>query len=135
MGENGTSQADMEYSITFDLPKCRVDALKTDGRQAEVEQATATKIELPLDDNEKADEEEDPYCTKSVSVVGALLGIYAAHLTILQKINEIEKQEQEDSNNLDDLSTDELKAKIRELQAQLAEAKRLGFVPEFPNDA
>jgi hypothetical protein len=131
-------EAQLEYSLTFTLPKLAVDALKLEGRKDELEQATGTTIELPEDpesgDGVAEEEVEDPYATKSVSVVGSLLGMYSAHLMVLQKVHEIEKQQEEaqKEEELNDLSVDELKAKVRELQAQLAEAKKLGFVPVVP---
>jgi len=121
--------ADVPYSINFALP----DAFQRTWHQWEefqqyLEQTTGAKIEAEADAGPPRGNGGSP---RQLSIVGPLMGIYAAHIMIMQKAMEVEREEREEAerrkqggaSNEAASSVQEMQAQVLELQKQLQEAK------------
>lgn len=134
--QSGTHTAACSYSISFEIPAHRFEAVKAEGCippagspflswRETIQAATGVEIDMEAE----VGKDGDPDAGVCISVVGPLLGIYAAHAMVLQKVREFERQEEAAYDEHEDMSREELIEKIKDLQAQLADARKLGFVP------
>eukprot|EP00927_Polykrikos_kofoidii_P017765 TRINITY_DN18118_c0_g1_i1.p1 TRINITY_DN18118_c0_g1~~TRINITY_DN18118_c0_g1_i1.p1 ORF type:complete len:460 (-),score=70.29 TRINITY_DN18118_c0_g1_i1:318-1697(-) len=119
--------AGVAYSMRFELPSCRIDGLAQEEYVAHVQQTTSVHINV----DDEAEDAEDPWSNRSVNLIGPLVSIYTAHLLLLKRVKEAEQQEVElEQQELADDPVEEdrnpaaLKAKIQELEAQLAQARQ-----------
>lgn len=100
--------ADMEYSVSFALP----DALREYGMSEDfryhLEEITGAKM----------GDDEDP-SSGQLSLVGPLLGIYAAHLLLMKKALDVEEEQAAAGASNDAANVEEMQAQIQELKRQL----------------
>jgi len=122
--------AAMQYSTHFSLP----DSLRRTWRELQefheyLEQTTGAKIEAQ-DEAEAGPSRGDAESSRQVSLVGPLMGIYAAHILLMKKAMEVEREEREEAarrrrggaSNEASGSVQEMQAKVLELQKQLQQA-------------
>mmetsp|Transcript_91012 Transcript_91012/g.241721 ORF Transcript_91012/g.241721 Transcript_91012/m.241721 type:complete len:420 (-) Transcript_91012:42-1301(-) len=114
----------LQYSVCCDLPKSMVGVVV--GRSGEnikyVEQATNTTIDIDNEDSGEAAEAVRP-----MTIVGQLVNVYTAHAMMLLKLRATEAKDREEAEREAQRKAieqsedpDILKARIQELQAQLA---------------
>uniref|UniRef100_A0A7S4QVZ7 K Homology domain-containing protein n=1 Tax=Alexandrium monilatum TaxID=311494 RepID=A0A7S4QVZ7_9DINO len=113
----GTVQ--LQYSVSCGLPPDKVGLLI--GKAGEfvkyVEEATGTTIDVESGDTAQAD------TPRAMTIVGQLLNVYTAHAMMLMKLRTTEAREQEEAERKKIQESEDpavLKARIEELQAQLA---------------
>merc|ERR1719198_567104 len=84
----------LPYSMTFPCAACRLEALKQEEFFSQVEDVAGAEVKLPPED-EPGPEGDDPWAPRQLSVIGLLLNVYYAHLLILKRIKEIDRDERE----------------------------------------
>lgn len=122
--------ATMQYSMHFSLP----DSLRRTWRESQefhqyLEQTTGAKIEAQAE-AEAGPSRGDAGSSRQMSLVGPLMGIYAAHILLMKKAMEVEREEREEAarrrqggaSNEASGSVQEMQAKVLELQKQLQQA-------------
>lgn len=120
-----TGTADMAYSINFTLP----DALQRspwhedDEFRQYLEETTGAKIEAAAVAGPPGGKGAPP---RQLSVVGPLMAVYAAHILVLQKATEVEREEREEAERSQQAapagSVEEMQNQVLELQKQLKQA-------------
>eukprot|EP00929_Paragymnodinium_shiwhaense_P073897 TRINITY_DN37774_c0_g1_i1.p1 TRINITY_DN37774_c0_g1~~TRINITY_DN37774_c0_g1_i1.p1 ORF type:complete len:408 (+),score=123.67 TRINITY_DN37774_c0_g1_i1:139-1362(+) len=111
----------LTYSVTFPVATCRLETLLQEEFFSQVEDVSHAEVKLPEDE---ADNSGDAMVQRYVSVVGTILSIYYAHLLILKRVKELERDERQAEKVAKEEDPDVLKAKIRELQAALAKERQ-----------
>mmetsp|Transcript_93069 Transcript_93069/g.290107 ORF Transcript_93069/g.290107 Transcript_93069/m.290107 type:complete len:403 (+) Transcript_93069:91-1299(+) len=112
----GTAQ--LQYSVSAELPPAQLGALLDQAGEyvKHIEEATSTTIEI---EGEGADAD----APRPMTIVGSLASVYAAHSMMLMKLRVLEAQEREEARRREEEQSEDpavLKARIQELQAQLA---------------
>mmetsp|Transcript_42506 Transcript_42506/g.117297 ORF Transcript_42506/g.117297 Transcript_42506/m.117297 type:complete len:403 (+) Transcript_42506:97-1305(+) len=105
------------YSISFGLPLCHLQTLLENQTLAQLEESFSVQLQHP-----QPAETDDPWSIQPISLVGTLLNMYTAHITLHKLVKQIEQEAAaaEQQEVLEEEDPQVLKAKIAELQAQLA---------------
>jgi len=121
LGQLPQGAAQLQYSISCEIPHCQVMVLTAnDGEYVRyVEEATGTNVSFDEGDGSSGPEEGRP-----MTLVGQLLSVYTAHAMMMQKLRVHEAEERKSAELPEDPMV--LKARIAELQAQLARVTGAG---------
>lgn len=106
--------ADLDYCITCMLPEAHAELVSGENAEyfAEVTQQTSANIEF----GDEIHTDDPEWSTREVKISGPMMSIYAAHLKIMKKAQDVEREENVRANAP---LIQEIKSKIDELQAQL----------------
>jgi len=121
LGQLPQGAAQLQYSISCEIPHYQVMVLTGNDTEyvRSVEEATGTNVSFDEGDGSGGPEEGRP-----VTLVGQLLSVYTAHAMMMQKLRITEAEERKSAELPEDPK--ELKAKIAELEAQLARVSGQG---------